>query len=77
MSARHRGAQQSLKRTRLIWVEVSFRPLYEGSAVFSEVYDFLAGHGFYLGGLQEGFRGDGRELLQADALFLSHKGKNS
>ena len=66
-----RGARQSLRRTRLIWVEVSFRPLYDGSAVFSDVYDFLREHGFYLGALQEGFRGDGRELLQADALFLS------
>lgn len=65
-----RGAGQSLRRTRLIWVEVSFRPLYQGSSVFSEVYDFLHDHGFYLGALQEGFRGDGRELLQADALFL-------
>jgi FkbM family methyltransferase len=65
------GAQQSLQRTRLIWIEVSFRPLYEGSAVFSDVYDFLYAHGFYLGAIQEGFRGDGRELLQADALFLS------
>ena len=66
-----RGAEQSLQRTRLIWIEVSFRPLYEGSAVFSEVYDFLYAHGFYLGAIQEGLRGDGRELLQADALFLS------
>ena len=65
-----RGAEQSLRRTRLVWIEVSFRPLYEGSAVFSEVYDFLYAHGFYLGAIQEGFRGDGRELLQADAVFL-------
>lgn len=72
-----RGAQQALKRTRLIWVEVSFRPLYEGSAVFPQVYEFLASHGFYLGALQEGFRGDGRELLQADALFLSNDVKQT
>jgi FkbM family methyltransferase len=72
-----RGARQSLPRTRLIWVEVSFRPLYEGSAVFSEVYDFLHDHGFYLGAIQEGFRGHGGELLQADALFLANAAKQS
>lgn len=64
-----KGAQYSLSRARLVWTEVSFRAQYEGSAIFSEVYDFLNQQGFRLSTLQEGFRGEGRELLQADALF--------
>ena len=64
-----KGAQRSLRRTRLIWTEVSFRALYERSAVFAEVYEFLNEQGFRLCSLQDGFRGEGRELLQGDALF--------
>jgi FkbM family methyltransferase len=64
-----KGAHRTLTRTRLIWTEVSFRPQYEGSAVFSEIYNFLNQLGFRLCSLQEGFRGERRELLQADALF--------
>ena len=65
-----KGAAHSLQRTHLIWTEVSFRPMYEGSAVFPEIHEFLYRQGFRLYSLHEGFRGDDRELLQADALFL-------
>lgn len=64
------GGVRGLERVRLIWIEVSFRPMYEGSAVFSDVYAFLRGQGFRLHSLHEGFRGVDGELLQADALFL-------
>lgn len=65
-----KGAVGSLARVRLIWTEVSFRPMYEGSAVFSEIHGFLQQHGFRFHSLQEGFRATDRELLQGDALFL-------
>lgn len=65
-----RGAEGSLSRVRLIWTEVSFRPMYEGSAVFSDIHGFLHRHGFRFHSLHDGFRGTDRELLQADALFL-------
>ncbi len=64
-----RGAEATLPRTKMVFVEVSFRPLYEGSAVFAEVYAYLRGHGFRLLSMEEGFRGTDGELLQADALF--------
>jgi FkbM family methyltransferase len=66
-----RGAPSTLRKVRLIWIEVSFVALYEGSALFAEVHGYLRNNGFRLYSLQEGFRGDGGELLQADALFLS------
>ncbi len=65
-----KGGMRGLERVRLIWIEVSFRPLYEGSAVLSDVYAFLRSQGFRLYSLHEGFRGVDGELLQADALFL-------
>ena len=64
-----RGAEKSLPRVRLVFVEVSFRPIYEGSAVFADVYAFLRGHGFRMLSMEEGFRGTDGELLQSDVLF--------
>ena len=68
------GGTASLARTRLVWVEVSFRPLYKGSATFPEVYNFMRQHDFSLIAMQEGYKGHSGELLQADALFASASG---
>ena len=65
------GARSLLTRVRMVWTEVSFRALYEGSALFADVQTLLAQHGFRLYALHDGFRGADGELLQADALFLS------
>jgi FkbM family methyltransferase len=65
-----RGATAILPRVRLIWVEVSFRALYEGSALFADVHAFLSTQGFRFYSIHEGFRGVDGELLQADVLFL-------
>jgi FkbM family methyltransferase len=67
-----KGAVRSLARIRLIWTEVSFRQQYEGSAEFADIYQFLSQQGFHLYSLHEGFRGEGGELLQADALFIAN-----
>lgn len=66
-----RGAAAVLPRVRIIWVEVSFKALYQGSALFGDVHAFLSARGFRLYSIHEGFRGVDGELLQADALFLS------
>jgi FkbM family methyltransferase len=41
-----RGATAILPRVRMVWVEVSFRALYEGSALFGDVHAFLSARGF-------------------------------
>lgn len=63
------GAQETLTRTRSIFTEVSFRPVYRGSCDFTEVYRLLGEHGFVLSALESGHRTPDGELLQADALF--------
>lgn len=63
------GAERSLPRVRMVLVEVSFRPLYEGSAVFADVYAFLRDFGFRMLSMEEAFRGTDGELLQSDVLF--------
>lgn len=64
------GATRTLSMVRFLWIEVSFRQLYEGDALFSTVHERLSRLGFRLYSLHEVFRGANRELLQADALFL-------
>ena len=66
-----KGAVAVLPRVRMIWAEVSFRALYDGSALFADVHGFLAEQGFRLHSIHAGFRGSDGELLQGDALFLS------
>jgi FkbM family methyltransferase len=64
-----KGAAETLKRTNQIWIEVSFRPIYTGSAVFNDIYSFLNDNGFILKTILEGYRSNEHELLQADCLF--------
>lgn len=64
------GAARALPRVRLLWIEVSFRSLYEGDVQFAEVHAYLSARGFRFFSLHDVFRGADRELLQADALFL-------
>jgi hypothetical protein len=63
------GAPETLRRTRLIWTEVSFVRLYDGSCLFHELHGQLRKSGFALAELEGGFRSPTKELLQADALF--------
>jgi FkbM family methyltransferase len=64
-----KGASQVLAITEVIFIEVSFRPLYEGSCTFFDVYRHLVDHGFVLLNLEPGYRSKDGELLQADAVF--------
>jgi FkbM family methyltransferase len=64
-----KGATTTLSKTTMVWIEVSFKPLYQGSCVFGEVYDIMSQQGFRLVELDPGFRSPSGELLQADALF--------
>jgi len=67
------GASKVLTQTARIWVEVSLKPLYDGSALFEDVYRFLVARGFGLWAMEPGFRGSNGELLQLDLLFLPGK----
>jgi hypothetical protein len=64
-----RGAEQTLPHVHFVYTEISFTPLYEGSCIFPEVYDYLRASDFRLLSLREGFRGKDGELFQGEALF--------
>ena len=61
---------ETLKRTRAVFTEVSFRPLYQGSSLFSDVMQLMREQEFSLVDLEPGFKNKSGELLQADALFV-------
>ncbi len=63
------GAAETLPRTRGIWVEVSWKPLYEGSAIYSDIYETLDSR-FRLLDIQPAFRAPDGEMLQSDMFFL-------
>lgn len=67
------GAEQALKQTNFVWVEVSFKQLYDDSILFSDIYNIMFKLGFILIEISPGHRSAEGELLQADALF---KNKN-
>ena len=64
------GGVGTLKKTSLIWIEVSFKPLYEKACTFFEIYEMLCNSGFILKGLVPVFCAPDGELLQSDALFV-------
>jgi FkbM family methyltransferase len=66
-----KGATTVLARVDYIVTEVSFRPLYEGQALFPEVFSFLSAQGFTFAGLLDQLPSPIDDtLLQADAIFV-------
>jgi FkbM family methyltransferase len=66
-----KGGKETLARTKYMWIESSFKPLYIGSSVFQDIYDFMEKNGFLLLEILPGYRSSGNELLQVDALFTN------
>lgn len=66
-----RGAEALLPHIDVCLVEISFEPLYQGEALFDEVYGWMQKQGFRYRGAWSQFVSlqDGR-ILQQDALFI-------
>lgn len=68
------GGQTTLQQADIILVETSFVELYEGQALFSDVYDVLTRWGFrYAGALDQFIDPKTGEILQADSVFLANR----
>ena len=66
-----KGAKKTLEKTKILYIEVSFKPLYDCSSIFHDIYCQLNNSGFFLVEIIPGYRSDRNELLQADALFFN------
>ena len=64
------GGKDVVARAKIIIIEVSFQPLYEGGPLFDDVYRLLKEHGFtYNGNFEQLFSPKDGRILQADAIF--------
>lgn len=64
-----RGGAQTLRGAGLCVIEVSFRPLYEGSGLFDDVYAAMRELGFALAAFDTPLLDSNARLLQANAFF--------
>lgn len=64
-----RGGGATLRSAHLCILEVSFRPLYDRSPLFDDVYMLMRELGFVLTALETPLTSPSGELLQADAVF--------
>lgn len=68
-----KGAVESLKEVKLIFIETSFVELYKGQWLFNDLYQFLLSHNFKLVGVENVSQNvkDGT-FLQMDAYFIKN-----
>ena len=67
-----KGASKTLINTKYVWVEVSFKALYNGTCLFSDIHNILTESGFILLEIADGHRSSENELLQANCLFMNN-----
>ena len=65
------GASESLKKIRILQLEMSFKKLYADDVLFQEMYQYMNKLGFYLIHISPCFKNEKTsELLQVDAIFV-------
>jgi FkbM family methyltransferase len=67
------GAKNILMQTQMVWIEVSFKPLYENSCTFFDIYSLFLSSNFKFMGMEPIFYAPDGELLQSDALFINRR----
>lgn len=63
------GASEVLRNTKFIWIEVSFKALYDGTCLFNDIHTILSESNFILVEISDGHRSPENELLQANCLY--------
>lgn len=63
------GGIETLKKTEFIWIEVSFKALYNETCLFNDIHTLLNSFEFILLEISDGHRSPRNELLQANCLF--------
>jgi len=68
-----KGGAETIKNSKIVWIENSFKPLYEKSSIFNDIYQMMGDLGFYLAEISPGHKSMRGELLQVDALYINNK----
>ena len=72
-----KSGTETLAKTKLIYVEVSYKMLYQNSSTFFEIYQLLTEQNFRMVNVSEGYKSANGELLQSDVLFANNKPFNT
>lgn len=67
------SAVETLKNTRVVFTEFSYKPMYEGSSTFYEIYQFMNGQNFRMVNISPAYVLQNGEIVQGDALFVNNK----
>lgn len=68
-----RGGKDTMEKAKYCMMEISFRPLYEGSPVFDDIYRQMRDLGFRLVGIADILKGRSGASLQMDGLFENER----
>jgi FkbM family methyltransferase len=68
-----RGGEETIRQAAYCMLEMSFRPLYEGSPIFDHVYRQMRELGFRLIGIEDILKGVSGTHLQIDRVFENEK----
>ncbi len=66
-----KGAENTLKKTRVVLVEVWFKEIYKGAHGFTDILNLMTSQGFTLFNLCGIHYGEADELIWADAIFVN------
>ncbi|MDQ1141883.1 MAG: FkbM family methyltransferase [Flavobacterium sp.] len=61
----------ALAKTKVVYIEASFKPLYVNSCTLFDVYSFMYTHQFKLVNVEQGYKSADGELFQCDCLFIN------
>ena len=66
-----KGGQKTVRRARIVIIETSFKTLYEGQSLFSDIYQMMNDLGFdYYGAMDQLFDPRDGTPIQEDSLFV-------
>ena len=72
------GSLQNLKNFRIILCELSFKELYIGQKLWTDIINFLEKNNFEIWFLEKGFQSqENGQMLQADCIFVNKSVKKN
>ncbi|ASU33141.1 hypothetical protein MuYL_1243 [Mucilaginibacter xinganensis] len=61
-----------LKSTKMVYTEFSYKPMYDSSSTFFDVFNILADNNFRMVNISTAYKLKNGEIVQGDALFINN-----
>jgi len=66
------SGKKTLKSTKLLYLEFSYKPMYEGSSTFFDLFEILNDNNFRMVSISNAYKLKDGEIVQGDALFINN-----